>query len=159
LLLYDCAYKSLTLLQYHPPSNVAKMSNDIPLEDADRWDWLINIREAAVAALESGAAGVVVTCSALKKKYRDVIRIASINEHRVHVHFLFLALDEATLIKRIEERSRKTGHFMKATMVQSQLADLELPSARETDVIKIDATGTMTENYRLVKHELEAVLS
>jgi gluconokinase len=130
------------LLQYHPPSNVAKMSANIPLEDADRWDWLINLREAAVSALENGASGVVMTCSALKIKYRDVIRIASINEHRVHVNFLCLQADRATLISRVTARK---DHFMGQKMVDSQLRDLEPIGSRETDVVPIDVRGTPDE--------------
>ena len=131
------------------------MEAKIPLQDADRWDWLINLREAAVSALENGAAGVVLTCSALKKKYRDVIRIASINEHRVHVHFLFLQADRDTLISRVGARK---VHFMGAQMVDSQLADLETPGPRETDVIPIDVRGDMMENEQLVDSAVTSVL-
>ena len=131
------------------------MEAKIPLQDADRWDWLINLREAAVSALENGAAGVVLTCSALKKKYRDVIRIASINEHRVHVHFLFLQADRDTLISRVGARK---DHFMSAQMVDSQLADLETPGPRETDVIPIDVRGGMVENEQLVDSAVTSVL-
>jgi gluconokinase len=146
----------LTTPQYHPPSNVDKMSQNIPLQDADRWDWLINLREAAVTALECGAPGVVMTCSALKKKYRDVIRIASINEHRVHVHFLCLQADRATLIQRVSNRE---NHFMGDKMVDSQLRDLEPIGSRETDVIPIDVRGTETENQRLADSAVEKYLS
>lgn len=144
------------MLQYHPPSNVDKMSRNIPLEDADRWDWLINLREAAVAALENGVDGVVMTCSALKKKYRDVIRIASINEHRVHVRFLFLQADRATLISRVTARQ---NHFMGQQMVDSQLRDLEPIGSRETDVIPIDVCGTETQNQLLADSAVDSVLS
>ena len=142
--------------QYHPPSNVDKMSRNIPLEDADRWDWLINLREAAVSALENGVDGVVMTCSALKKKYRDVIRIASINEHSVHVHFLCLQADRATLIKRVGNRA---NHFMGQSMVDSQLRDLEPIGSRETDVIPIDVSGTQTANELLADQAVEKCLS
>lgn len=141
---------------YHPPSNVDKMSRGIPLEDADRWDWLINLREAAVGALENGVDGVVMTCSALKKKYRDVIRIASINEHRVHVHFLCLQADRATLIKRVTSRK---DHFMGVQMVDSQLRDFEPASNRESDVISIDVRGSETTNFGLADKAVESVFS
>jgi gluconokinase len=55
------------------------MRAGIPLENADRWDWLVSLCEAAVSALETETdSGVVMTCSALKQNYRDVIRVASI---------------------------------------------------------------------------------
>ncbi|PBP15520.1 glucokinase [Diplocarpon rosae] len=67
---------------FHPQSNVEKMSRGIPLTDADRWDWLIRLRTEAMARLAStGAQGVVLTCSALKRKYRDVIRVAPYYSH------------------------------------------------------------------------------
>jgi len=141
---------------YHPASNVQKMSQNIPLEDADRWDWLINLREAAVSALENGVEGVVMTCSALKKKYRDVIRIASINEHRVHVHFLYLKADRATLVSRVTARQ---NHFMGQQMVDSQLRDLEAVGSRETDVIQIDVRGTQGQNELLADSAVDSVLS
>lgn len=140
----------------HPQANVEKMMAGIPLQDADRWDWLIKLREEAVTQLENGAAGVVLTCSALKKKYRDVIRIASINEHRVHVHFLCLTADQDTLVQRVTKRSATTDHFMGAAMVASQLKDLEPVGARETDVIEIDVRGDECQNENLA---IEAVLS
>ncbi|KIV98916.1 uncharacterized protein PV09_09359 [Verruconis gallopava] len=141
---------------YHPQSNVEKMSRNIPLQDADRWDWLINLREAAVAALEQDVDGVVLTCSALKKKYRDVIRIASINEHSVHVHFLCLQADRATLIKRVTARK---DHFMGQKMVDSQLRDLEPIGSRETDVVPIDVRGTQAENEKLAEAAVVSILS
>src|SRR5689334_7698793 len=61
------------LLQYHPIANKEKMAAGTPLTDADRWDWLITLREAAIQKLRTSNA-VIVTCSALKHKYRDVIR-------------------------------------------------------------------------------------
>jgi gluconokinase len=132
------------------------MSRNIPLEDADRWDWLINLREAAVDELERGVSGVVMTCSALKKKYRDVIRIASINEHCVHVHFLCLQADRATLIQRVSNRA---NHFMGHSMVDSQLRDLEPIGRGEKDVIPINVQGTETENQLLADSAVEKYLS
>jgi gluconokinase len=132
------------------------MANNIPLEDADRWDWLINLREAAVSALENGASGVVMTCSALKKKYRDVIRIASINEHRVQVHFLCLQADRATLVSRVTARK---DHFMGQKMVDSQLRDLEPIGTREIDVVPIDVRGSQVDNEELAAAAVISLLS
>ncbi|KAK6843154.1 glucokinase [Apiospora arundinis] len=62
--------------EFHPPANVEKMRNGIPLTDADRWDWLTLLREESLRQLSKGNESVVLTCSALKRKYRDVIRVA-----------------------------------------------------------------------------------
>jgi gluconokinase len=125
------------------------MEAGIALNDEDRWDWLVTLREAAVSALDSSQTnstapmqnGVVVTCSALKHKYRDVIRVAAYNDHRVHVHFIYLHASEAVLTERV--RARK-GHYMGANMVQSQFAVLEEPDTTECnkDVVTVDCSGS-----------------
>ena len=135
------------------------MSQNIPLTDVDRWDWLISLRDAAVAGLEETAeqAGVVVTCSALKRKYRDVIRVAAYNDHEVRVHFLFLHASEQVLLKRVAARQ---GHFMGASMVHSQFQSLEAPGQQETrDVIACDCSGDIVEVKRLVLARVKAELT
>jgi gluconokinase len=92
--------------------------------------------------LNSGPHGVIVTCSALKKRYRDVIRIAHYNSPDVLVHFIYLHASEEVLLQRV--RARK-GHYMGANMVHSQLESLERPSPDETDVLSIDVSGTMAD--------------
>jgi gluconokinase len=147
----------LTLLQYHPPANIAKMRAGIPLEDADRWDWLVSLREAAVTALEPDAesGGVVMTCSALKQKYRDVIRIAGIHERRVRIHFLCLQVDRDTLRSRLGGRN---GHYMPSTMADSQLRDLEPIGKREADIVTIDVSGSWQENEVLAAATVSSLL-
>lgn len=113
------------------------MANGQPLTDADRWDWLILLREEAVKALNESS-GVIITCSALKRKYRDVMRVASYHNPGIQVHFVFLNISEALLLDRV--RARK-NHFMKDSMVHSQIQDLETPTADETDVLSVDASG------------------
>jgi len=141
---------------FHPKTNLDKMAANIPLNDADRWDWLIVLREQAVKALEAGASGVVVTCSALKHKYRDVIRIASINDHDVLVHFIYLRASEELLISRVKAR---TDHYMKDTMVKSQMEALEEPDKREQDVLSIDVSGSMTDVQRLALEAVSSVMA
>jgi gluconokinase len=121
------------------------MSNGIPLADADRWDWLVELREAAVDCLDDGAAGVVLTCSALKKKYRDVIRVACYNDHDVQIHFIYLRASEDVLMQRIKARK---GHYMKSSMVKSQLQSLEEPK-KERDVVSIDVSGSQDHVQRM----------
>ena len=127
------------------------MSQGTPLTDIDRWDWLIALREAAVARLSpskpSGSKrhdGVVVTCSALKRKYRDVIRIAAYNDHDVMVHFIYLRADADVLLARVTGRK---GHYMKSAMVRSQMEALEEPDATEQrrDVLEVDCDASLTQ--------------
>ncbi|KAH8675838.1 P-loop containing nucleoside triphosphate hydrolase protein [Xylariales sp. PMI_506] len=128
--------------EFHPQSNVEKMANGIPLTDADRWDWLIQLREESVKQLNAGAQGVVLTCSALKRKYRDVIRVAPYYSHDVQLHFIYLHAPESVLLERVGARK---GHFMGANMVRSQFTILEPPSEEETDVISVDVSASMEE--------------
>jgi gluconokinase len=118
------------------------MANGIPLTDSDRWDWLTVLREASLKKLAEGAQGVVLTCSALKRKYRDVIRVAPYYSHDVVLHFVYLHAPEEVLIQRVGARK---GHYMGASMVHSQFSILEPPTAEETDVISIDVSGTPDE--------------
>lgn len=133
-----CVTLRLTARQFHPPANKEKMGNGIPLTDADRWDWLIILKNEAIKHLQDSNA-VVVTCSALKRKYRDVIRVANYEHPTVQIHFVFLKLDEELLQQRVAAR---VGHYMKKEMVHSQMAALEEPDPEiETDVLKIDVTN------------------
>lgn len=100
----------------HPASNVAKMAAGTPLTDDDRWPWLDQIG-ATLAAAEDG---IVVSCSALKKVYRDRLRKAAAGP----LAFVFLDGSEAVLH---EHMANRTGHFMPVTMLGSQLATLEAP--------------------------------
>lgn len=134
------------------------MTKGIPLTDADRWDWLIILRDAAASALQTSPTrtGVVVTCSALKRKYRDVIRVAAYNDHGISVHFIYLHASEQTLMARVAARQ---GHFMGASMVHSQFQSLEVPGETEMkDVIAIDVTGPLAEveplTLKMVRQEL-----
>lgn len=148
---------------YHSAANRAKMATGTPLTDADRWDWLIQLRQAAIEKLSPPPpsspngntppppSGVVVTCSALKNKYRDVIRVAAYN-YPVHIHFIYLRADEETLMHRVGQRQ---GHYMKSNMVQSQLEMLEEPNASsEWDALPIDCAASPAEVLRRV---MEAV--
>lgn len=114
--------------EFHPPENVAKMAGGTPLNDQDRHPWLARLHEllAGHVAREETA---VLACSALKKKYRDQLRVN--NETRfIHLHGSFDLIWERM-------RSRKE-HFMKAEMLQSQFDTLEPPGAAEAITIDID---------------------
>lgn len=132
-------------IQFHPPQNIEKMSNNIPLTDADRWDWLTRLREEALKQLELGHDGVVVTCSALKRKYRDVIRVAPYFSPGLQLHFIYLQASEEVLLQRVSQRQ---GHYMGATMVHSQFAILEPPTKDEVDIISVDCSRAMDDVNR-----------
>lgn len=121
------------------------MSNGIPLTDADRWDWLTRLREEALHQLELGNDGVVVTCSALKRKYRDVIRVAPYFSPGLQLHFIYLHAPEEVLLRRVAERK---GHYMGAKMVSSQFAILEPPTAEERDVLSLDVSRSIDDVSR-----------
>ena len=113
------------------------MSAGIPLTDADRWDWLTALREASIRALDNGSGGVVLTCSALKRKYRDVIRVAPYFTPNLYLHFIYLDAPEEVLLQRVTARQ---NHYMGASMVHSQFDILERPKADEVDVLTVDVT-------------------
>ncbi|KAL4920218.1 P-loop containing nucleoside triphosphate hydrolase protein [Aspergillus aurantiobrunneus] len=146
---------------FHPPSNKAKMASGIPLTDADRWDWLISLRSAATTLLTPptpstpAPRGVVVACSALKKKYRDVMRVATYGSPNVRIHFVYLKLDRTTLYARVSARQ---AHYMKPGMVESQLRDLEEPGSAEWDVLTVSVQGTAGDVQREVMRVVEEIL-
>lgn len=100
----------------HPQSNVDKMVAGIPLQDEDRWPWLEQIGERLAAAHD----GIVVSCSSLKKSYRDRMRTASGGP------LMFVFLDGSFDILH-QHMGQRTGHFMPVKMLESQLTTLESP--------------------------------
>lgn len=111
----------------HPPENVAKMAAGTALVDADRWPWLRAI--AARIAAEPGPM-IVVSCSSLRRSYRDLLRA----EAGRPVAFVYLRGSEALLADRMAAR---TGHFMPPALLASQLATLEDPQG-EPGVLTLD---------------------
>ena len=111
--------------EFHPRSNVEKMSAGIALTDEDRWPWLDAIAAAIRAAPRDAA--VVVSCSALRRIYRDRIRRAAGRP----VTFVFLSGARETLAGRMAGRK---GHFMPASLLDSQLRLLEPPSPDEAAI-------------------------
>jgi gluconokinase len=139
------------------------MSSGTPLTDADRWDWLISLRDAATDILSPSAAnnftppsGVVMSCSALKRKYRDVMRVAAYDHPSVRIHFIYLKADEAVLMQRVTERD--SSHYMKSSMVHSQFETLEDPTS-ERDVLPVDVTAPPEEVQRRVSAAVASKLS
>lgn len=121
---------------FHTQANRDKMGAGIPLTDADRAPWLESLRGWMDAQAQAGAAYSVVTCSALKRRYRDILRGA---EGRVA--FVHLAPPHDVNLRRMTARK---GHYMKAGMLDSQLEILEELTADEYGV-KIVNDGTPAE--------------
>ncbi|MBA5777574.1 gluconokinase [Stappia sp. F7233] len=119
---------------FHPEENVRAMAQGRPLSDADRWPWLESICAGALAAHESDNAPVVIACSALKKRYRDLLR-----QRLGDLAIIHLTGDRELIRARMEQRE---GHFMPARLLDSQLRDLEAPRADEGDVLVLDISGT-----------------
>jgi gluconokinase len=114
---------------FHPAGNIAKMSAGTPLTDEDRWPWL----DAIGAHLAAHAAtGCIVTCSALKRVYRDRLRAAAPGLRFVHLHG-----DVALVAAR---QAARQGHFMPPSLVASQFATLEAPVPEER-VITLDVAA------------------
>lgn len=115
---------------FHPAANIEKMSAGIPLDDDDRAGWLIRLGEELQATLKSGERPIL-TCSALKRRYRDALR------HAVpDLGFVFLELTPAQAEQRVLARP---GHFMPASLIESQFAALEPPHG-EPMTLALDAT-------------------
>ncbi|MDG2959838.1 gluconokinase [Bisgaard Taxon 10/6] len=120
----------------HPRANIIKMSEGHPLNDDDRRPWLERIRDAAFSLEHKSEVGIIV-CSALKKKYRDLIR-----DGNDSVKFLFLHGSFDLILERMR---RRKGHYMKEEMLKSQFDTLEIPQADEPDVIPIDVSGSFED--------------
>lgn len=131
--------------EFHPASNIAKMNSGTPLNDEDRWPWLTAIRDWMTKQADAGHC-TVLTCSALKQSYRDLL-----SEAEGNVVFLHLDGDPELLGERIQNR---TGHFMPPTLLPSQLATLEPLTEQEL------ATGSLVLDISRSPEQLvEDVLS
>jgi gluconokinase len=116
---------------FHPPGNIEKMRLGQPLADEDRAGWLATLAEQ----LRAHPAGAVLTCSALKRSYRDTLRAAAPS-----LHFLHLSLTPHQALERVASR---TDHFYPPSLVASQFEALEDPGT-EPRVRAVDATLHVT---------------
>lgn len=136
----------------HPPHNVERMAAGTPLTDADRHGWLQAVAEqlgtaTASIASSAGTGGVVVACSALKRSYRDLLRAAAPDLRLVYLHG-----PPALLRERLATR---VGHYMPASLLQSQLDTLEPPIPDE-HAIAFDITLPPAELVARAVQQLEA---
>lgn len=124
--------------EFHPPTNIQKMSQGIPLQDEDRWPWLQQIQNWMTTQAKAGKS-TVLTCSALKQRYRQLLDQAEGCVLFLHLH------GEADLIgQRMQGRE---GHFMPPTLLPSQLATLEPLSDDElaTGSLRLDISKSPEE--------------
>lgn len=117
----------------HPQVNVDKMASGHPLTDEDRWPWLRRVDGWITGHTDAGRPGII-TCSALKRSYRDLLR-------GEHVVFVYLRSDRQRIASRLATRH---GHYMPASLLDSQFATLEPPGADER-AIEVDAAATPSE--------------
>ncbi|WP_128375509.1 gluconokinase [Streptomyces cavernae] len=119
---------------FHPPANIEKMTAGTPLTDEDRWPWLDTI--GAWAHERAAGPGGVVSCSALRRVYRDRLRAAEPG-----VVFVHLTGDRELIAERID---RRKGHFMPTALLDSQFATLE-PLQTDEPGVAVDVSGKPEE--------------
>jgi gluconokinase len=121
----------------HPPANIAKMSAGHALDDHDRYPWLEKVGEWLAAHPDGG----VMSCSALKRKYRDQLR-----HHAPHLRFVLLEGSFEVISRR---QASRPGHFMPASLLRSQFATLEqLQPDEDGVVIDVDqSVDAIVEGY------------
>jgi gluconokinase len=130
---------------HHPASNIAKMISGVPLQDEDRWPWLDRLADAIRQSIAQNHV-TICTCSALKRSYRDRLRLA-VNRQ---LWFVCLQADKSVLERRSAGRS---GHFMPQSLLSSQLNVLELPDD-EDDAFVLSSENSRDELVRAVLHRL-----
>ncbi|KAI3787024.1 hypothetical protein L1987_41181 [Smallanthus sonchifolius] len=129
---------------FHPQSNKEKMKKGIPLSDEDRTPWLEVLRDVLNANLVSGKT-VILGCSALQRKYRDILRSADPHEPCV-VKFVLLDVGVNLLMDRVQKRAAEGKHFMPVELLQSQIDLLQVDESE--GIFKIDCSRTYTVYYQ-----------
>jgi gluconokinase len=119
--------------ELHPPANITKMASGVPLTDEDRWPWLDTIADR-IREIDEAGGSAVVACSALRRAYRDRLRRSGAD-----LRFLHLTGDVSLIRQRMERRS---GHFMPAGLLDSQLATLE-PAGVDETLYEVDISGNV----------------
>ncbi len=128
----------------HPPANIAKMRSAVALTDDDRAPWLEAVA-GRIGAAGSAGKDLVVACSALKSAYRAALMAGAVG----NVRFTWLDAPLDVLRRRLEARR---GHFMPATLLESQLATLEPPV--EAEALRVDATLAAADVVRFIASAL-----
>lgn len=131
---------------FHPPANVAKMRSGTALTDADREPWLQALSSLIEKSIVDGRS-IVLACSALKASYRERLRAAARPDPEA-AQLVYLRITPSTAAERLNERQ---GHFMPATLIESQFETLEEP----TGAIVVDATMTPAEIVAAIRRALK----
>jgi gluconokinase len=128
---------------FHPPANVEKMRAGIPLDDEDRWPWLRTLADW-IGEHERAGRSCIVTCSALKRRYRDLL-----GDGHPSVWFAHVAADPELIRERLEHR---TGHYMPVSLLDSQVAALESlqPDEAGVTVSGVDPPGAVVDELLAV---------
>jgi gluconokinase len=113
---------------YHTAANIARMREGVGLSDEDRGPWLVRVRQA-ILQHHARRQAVVVACSALKRRYREILT-AGVD----HARLVYLQADEQLLKNRLQDRR---GHFAGPALAETQLRDLEAP---EGEALNLDAS-------------------
>ena len=127
--------------QFHPPANIAKMQQGIPLTDADRWPWLHALRAHIETCVHQGVSAVL-ACSALRQAYREHLIIAD-----AEVKLVYLKGDYDLIRERLAQRR---GHFMPPELLASQFAALEEPEQK----VVVDIVHSPDTIVELIREQL-----
>lgn len=143
LLAREIGWRFVEADDFHPVTNIEKMRSGRPLTDEDRWPWLERLRQQIDQSLDAGQ-NAVLACSALKRAYRDRLRVSD------EVKLVFLRGDHALIEKQLRKRRR---HFMNPDLLQSQFDDLEEPQQGE-NVLTIQLGRTPEQIVGTIKTKL-----
>ena len=139
----ELSWRFIEADDFHPTANIEKMRNGHPLTDEDRWPWLEELRQQIERSL-SARKNAVLACSALKRAYRDHLRVSD------EVKFVFLRGDYALVERQLRSRHR---HFMNANLLQSQFDNLEEPQPDE-NVLTIELGRTPEDIVERIEAKL-----
>ena len=143
LLAQELHWKFYDADDFHPQVNIDKMERGEPLTDEDRQPWLQSLREAITRSLAANE-NAVLACSALKRKYRELLRV------NADVKFVFLHGSRARIADQLKQRR---GHFIDPALLDSQFADLEEPESSE-DMLTIELKGGPDELVEQIRQKL-----
>jgi len=143
LLARELGWRFVEADDFHPAANIEKMRSGHPLTDEDRWPWLDCLRKQLEKLLSAGE-NAVLACSALKRAYRDSLRVSD------EVKLVFLRGNYALIERQMRSRHR---HFMDASLLQSQFDDLEEPQSDE-NVLAVELGATPEEIVRKIQAEM-----
>jgi len=133
---------------FHPKENIEKMKNGIPLNDEDRWPWLLNVKEKIDGCLKEGKSAVL-ACSALKQVYRDILT-KDISKSLI----IYLRGSKELIQNRLVSRK---GHYMPSSLLDSQFAALEEPKG--DNAIWVDIDGSMEEVVAAANQQISQKLN